>query len=83
MELDEDTVRLGGPLGRRVTQTVSRVVYDETEAVGLHYSSRLDAEEPCWAVFDWAPMTFSKTAPINPQDPALKSAAPSLGLTLP
>lgn len=33
--------------------------------------------------FDWVKMKFSKTTPIDTQDTALKSAALSLGLTLP
>ena len=81
--LNDETIRLGGAQGRPITQAVSRVVFDETPAVGIRYVSRLDATEPCWAVFDWVEMKFSKTTPINAQDAALKSAALSLGLTLP
>lgn len=82
-ELDEATMRLGGPRGRPITQAVSRVVFDETDAVGICYVSRLDPAEPCWAVFDWVKIKFSKANPINTQDASLKSAALTLGLTLP
>lgn len=82
-ELNEATIRLGGPNGRPITQAVSRIVYNETESVGIRYTSRLDTAEPCWAVFDWVGLKFSKINPINAQDASLTSAALSLGLTLP
>ena len=82
-QLDVGSIHLGGPRGRPITQAISRVVYDETDAAGIRYTSRLDTSEPCWAIFDWVDMEFSKTTPINTKDAALKSAALSLGLTLP
>ena len=81
--LDKTTIRLPPPQGNTITQPVSRVVYDETDAVGIHYASRLDELEPCWAVFDWVTVDFSETKPIDANDDALKSAAAAMMLTLP
>lgn len=51
--LDEWIVRLGGPLGRPVTQALSRAVREWLpDVAGLAYRSRLDDEEWCWALWD-------------------------------
>lgn len=71
VELDDATLKLGGRRGRPVTQAVSRVVFDESSAAGIRYVSRLDAAEPCWAIFDWVELKFSKITPINGRDEAL------------
>ncbi len=82
-DLDEGTIRLAGPRGRLITQAVSRVIFDETTASGIRYTSRLDAAEPCWAIFDWVEVKFSNPALINPHDAELRSATAFLGLRLP
>jgi len=51
--LDEGVIRIGGPIGRDITQAVSRALRDwEPEYAGLAYRSRLDDEEWCWAIWD-------------------------------
>ncbi len=51
--LDEGIVRLGGALGRPVTQALGRAVRDWLpEVAGLAYRSPLDDEEWCWAIWD-------------------------------
>lgn len=51
--LDEGVVRLGGPLGRPVTQALGRAVREWLPAVaGLAYRSRLDDQEWCWALWE-------------------------------
>lgn len=51
--LDEGIVRLGGPLGRPVTQALGRAVREWLpDVAGLAYRSRLDDEEWCWAIWD-------------------------------
>lgn len=82
-KLDETTIRLAGPRGRRITQSVSRVIFSETNAAGIRYLSRLDAAEPCWAVFDWVQVKFSDSAAIDFNCAELRAAASTLGLTLP
>lgn len=50
--LDEGVVRLGGPVGRTITQAFSGAVHDSLPGVaGLAYRSRLDDEEWCWALW--------------------------------
>jgi hypothetical protein len=51
--LDEGVIRIGGPIGRDITQAVSRALRDwEPDYVGLAYRSRLDDGEWCWAIWD-------------------------------
>lgn len=82
-QLDEGTIRLGGPRGRLITQAVSRVVFAETEFSGIRYTSRFDVREECWAVFDSVHILFSDPEPISLTDPDLRDAAHILGVRLP
>ena len=64
--LDEGIVRLGGPLGRPVTQAVGRAVREWLPTVaGLAYRSRLDDEEWCWALWDDTGVDV-RAEPLNP-----------------
>ena len=82
VQLDAGTIALAGPLGRRITQVVARVVYTETDAGGLRYVSRVDLDEECWAVFDTVEVWTNAAEPLAPEDPALASACAALGLRL-
>lgn len=65
--LDEGIVRLGGPLGRPVTQALSRAVREWLpDAAGLAYRSRLDDQEWCWAIWDDTDVEVD----VTPLDPA-------------
>jgi hypothetical protein len=83
VQLDAGTIALAGPLGRRITQLIARVVYSETDAAGLRYTSRVDANEECWAVFDTVDVWASTPEKLAPADPELMSACVTLGLRLP
>lgn len=51
--LDEGVIRLGGPIGRPITQAVSRAVREWfPEYAGIAYRSRLDDDEWCWALWE-------------------------------
>jgi hypothetical protein len=51
--LDGGTIRLAGPLGRGITQAVSREIYeDAAHYAGIAYSTRFDDHEQCWALYD-------------------------------
>lgn len=51
--LDEGIVRLGGPVGRPITQAISAAIRDwHPEIAGVAYRSRLDDDEWCWAIWD-------------------------------
>lgn len=86
--LDEGTIRLVGPVGRAITQAVSREIY----GAGLHgiaYKNRFDDDEQCWAVFDdRLQLSFDVDEPLdNTPDsqhlPSLNEAARIYELTLP
>lgn len=65
--IDEGIVRLGGPLGRPVTQALSRAVREWLpDVAGLAYRSRLDDEEWCWALWDDTDVDIR----VEPLDPA-------------
>jgi hypothetical protein len=51
--LDFAIIRLTAPLGRPITQAVSRAIHEDYPAVGgIRYSSRIDTREECWALYD-------------------------------
>lgn len=63
-ELDESTIRKRGEAGRRITQAVSRVLYEmEPRPGGLAYKSRLADEEQCWALYGETPVRFEPNMP--------------------
>lgn len=68
-ELDEATIRLSGPLGRGVTQAVSRAIYDHhPRPDGVTYRSRLDDDERLWALYGFVSVTFDSEKPLSPDD---------------
>lgn len=82
-QLDEATIRLGGPHGRPITQAVSRAVFEGTTASGIRYTSRLDVAEECWAVFEETPLDFRDVRAVIPGDADLAAAVEALSLPLP
>ncbi|WP_415753132.1 RES family NAD+ phosphorylase [Nocardioides sp. Kera G14] len=57
--LDSGVVKLAGPIGRPITQAVSRAVFEWYDDVdGLRYASRLDGSETCWALYDKVQVAF-------------------------
>lgn len=85
--LDAGIIRLGGPVGRPITQAVSRAVYDWVPGVdGIGYWSRLDSSERCWAIYDHVPVNVAVT-PLHPangdQREAVLSVAHRFEITLP
>jgi hypothetical protein len=72
--LDAGIIRLGGPVGRPITQAASRAVYDWIpDADGLAYWSRLDASERCWAIYDHVPVTAT-VVELDPNDAEHRTA---------
>jgi hypothetical protein len=58
--LDAAIIRLAGPIGRPITQAVSRAVYEWVPGVdGIAYWSRLDSSERCWAIYDHVSVSVS------------------------
>lgn len=65
--LDEALVRLGGPLGRPITQACAREIYEaQPRVAGIHHLSRHDDDEPCWAIFHDANVDFPEIESLDP-----------------
>lgn len=85
--LDAAIIRLGGPVGRPITQAASRAVYEWVPGVdGIGYWSRLDSAERCWAIYDHVPVDVTVTAldPANHEHrDTVRSVAHRFEITLP
>ena len=86
--LDHSIIKLGGPVGRPITQAVSRAIRDwHPEIGGLAYESRIDRDERCWAVHEETRVRFAESEPLDPDNPshrgAMTSAAQLLQIPLP
>lgn len=86
--LDEGTIRLRGLVGRRITQAVSRALYErEPRPAGLAYRSRLDDAERCWALYGETPVRFEPPVALTPEDAshleAVRAVAALYDLPLP
>jgi hypothetical protein len=67
--LDEAAVRLSTGLGRALTQACSLALRDRaTVPDGIHYRSRHDDSEDCWAIYDHADVHVGKVTPLDPGD---------------
>ena len=76
--LDAGIIRLSGPVGRPISQAVSRAIYEWLSGVdGIGYWSRLDSTERCWAIYDHAPVRL-EVVPLDPQDAGHKDAVASV-----
>lgn len=85
--LDEAIVRLGGPVGRPITQALGRAVREWLpDARCLAYYSRIDDRERCWALWDTTPVSVH-VAPLSREDAhhrqAVRRVAALLEIRLP
>lgn len=86
--LDEGTIRLSGRVGRRITQAVSRALYERNpRPAGLAYRSRLDDTERCWALYGETPVRFEPAVALSLEDAshfkAVRAVAALYDLPLP
>lgn len=86
--LDHSIIKLGGPVGRPITQAVSRAIREwHSEVGGMAYESRIDRNERCWAVYEETRVRFAESEPLDPENPlhraAMASAAQLLQIPLP
>ena len=73
--LDQAAVLLASRLGRRITQHCSLAIWDRRpDHAGIAYRSRHDLTEWCWAIFDFATITFSGPVALSPQVPEHREA---------
>ncbi len=81
--LDEALIRLSGPIGRRITQAVSRAIYEvHPEAEAVEYRSRHDDTETCYALYHrgsaWDHTYVRRLTPAVADDRAAVRSASSL-----
>ncbi|WP_331722789.1 hypothetical protein OG848_47445 (plasmid) [Streptomyces canus] len=86
-QLDGALIRLAGAAGRKITQAVSRAVYEMVQYVGISYFSRWDDSKRCWAIWGDVEVIVDDVQPLNPDNPehrdAVQKAAKIHGLPLP
>lgn len=64
--LDEAAIRLSTDLGRALTQACSLALRDrDARPDGIHYRSRHDDAEDCWALYDHAPVQVAAVTPLD------------------
>ncbi len=80
IHLDSAVIRLGGPIGRPITQAVARAARDWLECDGLAYWSRLDPDERCWALWEDTAVII-ETHPLDPANPEHRAAVRSVAAT--
>jgi hypothetical protein len=77
--LDGAVIRLPGPVGRPITQAVSRALWEWNSELELFaYRSRLDDNERCWAMYDRCRLTSSVVGALSATDPAHREAVQSV-----
>jgi hypothetical protein len=88
--LDFAIIRLTAPLGRPITQAVSRAIHEDYPIVdGLRYSSRIDTSEECWGLYEQTEVHWvgEFDRQLSPDDgehlEAVRSAAQLLQIALP
>lgn len=73
--LDGAAVRLSTDLGRDLTCAASLALRDRPAPPdGIHYRSRHDDAEDCWALYDHATVVVSDRQPLAPADPRHRAA---------
>lgn len=77
--LDGAVVRLVSELGRDLTRTVSLVLHDlHPDLCGIHYRSRHDDNEDCWAIYSYATVHISDPEPLTPPNAEHRAALTSV-----
>lgn len=67
---------------RLVTRRISHIIHEHGAFSGIRYWSRLDGRLEAWAIFDRCEIQLVSQGPIPRGDPAMRSAAAKLGLTI-
>jgi hypothetical protein len=88
VQLDGAAVRLSTEFGRDLTQAISLDLRDRTPGTDvIHYRSRHDDAEDCWAIYDHTDVEVLDVRPFSPDHPddlaAVRRAAALWGLVLP
>jgi len=82
VHLDAGLIRLGGDVGRPITQAVSRALHEQhPEVDGIAYWSRIDSSERCWAIYGHVPVDVA-IADLSPDDPQHRAAVQEVATLL-
>jgi len=80
VHLDQAAVRLSGELGRDLTRACSLALRDRQDRPDvIHYRSRHDDREDCWAIYDHTAVSVGDIRPLSPED--LLASEPHWSLT--
>lgn len=88
VHLDNAAVRLSSETGHDITQACALALFDrDTPPDVIHYRSRHDDTEDCWAIYDHATVRVGPPTMLSPRVPehveALQSVATLWGLAVP
>jgi len=88
VHLDNAAIRLSSPVGRYLTQACALALYDrEPHPDVIHYRSRHDDAENCWAIYHYADVKVSDveefTAAVDEHRKAMRCVADLWDLPLP
>ena len=65
--LDSAAVRLASEIGRYITQACALALFDRPNKPDvIHFRSRHDDAEDCWAIYDHAKVQIGTAAPLSP-----------------
>ena len=82
VHLDAGLIRLGGDVGRPITQAVSRALHEQHPEVDrIAYWSRIDSRERCWAIYGHVPVDVA-IADLSPDDPQHRAAVQDVATLL-
>lgn len=88
VRMDNAAVRLASKTGRDITQACALALFDRSPPPdAIHYRSRHDDAEDCWAIYHHAEVVVSDSAPLSPHVAehvtALHDVAELWGLPIP
>jgi hypothetical protein len=88
VHLDNAAIRLASAVGRDITQACALALYDRPDHPGvIHYRSRHDDAEDCWAIYDHQAVVFGQAVELSPDlaehAAAVRSVADLWNLPLP
>lgn len=88
VHLDNAAIRLSSEAGRDLTQACALALFDrEPPPDAIHYRSRHDDTEDCWAIYEHATIEVTQPEQLSPQVPehvaALRSVATLWAFALP
>lgn len=82
VHVDAGLIRLGGDVGRPITQAVSRALHEQhPEVDGIAYWSRIDSSERCWAIYGHVPVDVA-IADLSSDNPQHRAAVQDVATVL-